>query len=185
MPFLTDKHKVNTNALSLSINGTICRDQCAVSNHLCEYFATVADGIGDTSAVDDKVLATHPSVQNITQKMTGYQGFQFQNLQSFEVEKALQNVNVRKSTGWDGIPPMALKLGATELTNPLTSLFNSCITLGEWPLGWKRGEWTPVFKKEDPHEMGNYRPITVQVTVNKLFEQLLSKQLSYGFNNKL
>ena len=156
-----------------------------VSNHLCEYFATVADGIVDTSAVDDKVLATHPSVQNITQKMTGYQGFQFQNLQSFEVEKALQNVNVRKSTGWDGIPPMALKLGATELTNPLTSLFNSCITLGEWPLGWKRGEWTPVLKKEDPHEKGNYRPITVQVAVNKLFEQLLSKQLSYGFSNKL
>ena len=52
-------------------------------------------------------------------------------------------------------------------------------------MGWKRGEWTPVFKKEDPHKKGNYRPITVQVTVNKLFEQLLSKQLSYGFNNKL
>ena len=61
-------------AIYLSINGTICRDQCAVSNHLCEYFATVADGIGDTSAVDDKVLSTHPSVQKITQ-MTGYQGF--------------------------------------------------------------------------------------------------------------
>ena len=41
------------------------------------------------------------------------------------------------------------------------------------------------FKKEDPHEKGNYRPITVQVAVNKLFEQLLSKQLSYGFSNKL
>ena len=52
-------------------------------------------------------------------------------------------------------------------------------------MGWKRGEWTPVFKKDDPHEKGNYRPITVQVNVNKLFEQLLSKQLSYGFNNKL
>ena len=85
MPFLTDKHKVNSNELSLSINGTICRDQCAVSNHLCEYFATVADGIGDTRVIDDKVLVTHPSVQNITQKMTGYQGFQFQNLQSLSL----------------------------------------------------------------------------------------------------
>ena len=56
-----------------------------------KFLATVADGIGDTSAVDDKSLATHPSLQNITQKMTGYQGFQFQNLQSFEVEKAMQN----------------------------------------------------------------------------------------------
>ena len=80
---------------------------------------------------------------------------------------------------------MALKLGATELTNPLATLFNLSITLGEWALGWKRGEWTPVLKKEDPHEKGNYRRITVQVTLNKLFEQLLSKQLSYGFNNKL
>ena len=35
-----------------SINGTICRDQYAVSNHLCEYFTTVADGIGDTSVVE-------------------------------------------------------------------------------------------------------------------------------------
>lgn len=60
--------------------------------------------------------------------MTGFQGFLFQNLQSFEVEKARQKLNVRKSTGWDGIPPMALKLGVSELTNPLTSLFNSCIT---------------------------------------------------------
>ena len=56
MPFLTDKPKVNTNELSLSINGTICRDQRAVSNHLGEYFVTVADEIVDTSAVDDKVL---------------------------------------------------------------------------------------------------------------------------------
>ena len=95
----------------------------------------MADGIGDTSAVDDKVLATHPGVQNITQNLTRFQGFHFQNLQSFEVEKALQNLNVRKSTGWDGIPPMALKLRASELTNPMTSLFNSCITLGEWLMG--------------------------------------------------
>ena len=91
---LSNKHKGNTNELSLSINGTICRDQYAVSNHLCEYFATADDGIGDTSAVDDKVLAAHPSVQNIRQNITGYQGFQFQNLQSFEVEKVLQNLNV-------------------------------------------------------------------------------------------
>ena len=52
-------------------------------------------------------------------------------------------------------------------------------------MGWKRGEWTLVLKKEDLHEKGNYSPITVQVTLNKLFQQLLSKQLSYGFNNKL
>ena len=106
----------NTNELSLSIIGTICRDQYVVSRQVCEYFATVADGIGDTCALDDKVLITQPSAQSIMQNMTGFQGFQFQNLQSFEVEKVLQTFSVRKSTGWDCIPSMALKHGATELT---------------------------------------------------------------------
>ena len=41
MPFLTDRDKGSPNELSLSINRTICRYQCEVSYHLCEYFATV------------------------------------------------------------------------------------------------------------------------------------------------
>ena len=40
MPFLTDRDKGNSNALSLSISRTIGRDQYEVSYHLCEYFAT-------------------------------------------------------------------------------------------------------------------------------------------------
>ena len=39
------------------------------------------------------------------------------------------------------------------------------------------------FKKEDPHEKGNYRPITVQVTVNRLFEQLLSNSVMVLITN--
>ena len=42
-----------------------------------------------------------------------------------------------------------------------------------------------LIETPDPHEKRNYRPITVKVTVNKIFEKLLSRQLSYGFNNKL
>ena len=54
---------------------------------------------------------------------------------------------------------------------------------------WKRDDWVPVFKKEEPRLKENYRPITVEATVNKVFEQLLSKQLSHnfdgGFSDKL
>ena len=186
MPFLSDKrNKGTTNELSLNIDGAISHDQSKISNHLCHYFSTIADGIGDTEGITDSSFVAHASVQNITEKMIGHQGFQFRNLERLEVETTLQNINPRKSTGWDGVPPKAFKLGARELSGPLTMLYNSCITLGEWPAVWKKGEWTPVFKKEDPHEKENYRPITVQVTINKLFEQLLSKQLNYGFNDKL
>ena len=39
------------------------------------------------------------------------------------------------------------------------------------------GEWTPVFKKGDALNKCNYRSVTVLVTVDKVFEQLLSGQL--------
>lgn len=100
------------------------------------------------------------------------------------METALQGLNISKSDGWDAIPSMALKIGASELSIPLTTLYNACISSCEWPAMWKRGDWVPVFKKDDPRLKENYRPITVQATVHKVFEQLLSKQLSHSFEGR-
>ena len=105
MPFLSDKRKSETKDLSLNIEGTVCRDQPKISNFLCNYFATVADDIGDTEGMTDSVLTSHPSVQTITENMGEDQCFQFHNLDRLEVENALHGLNPRKSTGWDGLPP--------------------------------------------------------------------------------
>ena len=43
-------------------------------------------------------------------------------------------------------------------------------------------EWTPVFKKGDKSDRGNYRPITVLNSVDKVFESLLSKQIIKTIN---
>ena len=45
----------------------------------------------------------------------------------------------------------------------------------------EEGRVVPVFKKEAPLEKSNYRPITVLTVVDKIFEQLLSKQMSKFF----
>lgn len=71
-----------------------------------------------------------------------------------------------------------LKIAAEELAGPLPEIFNQCILEKYWPSPWKKGEWIPVFKKEDPLEKSNYRPIAILTVVNKVFEQLLSKQIS-------
>ena len=41
----------------------------------------------------------------------------------------------------------------------------------------EKGRMDPVFKKENPLEKTNYRPITVLTVVDKIFEQLQSKQM--------
>ena len=50
---------------------------------------------------------------------------------------------------------------------------------------WKRGEWIPAFKKDDPLDKENYRPVTVLSAVDKVFEQLISKQITAQFESRL
>ena len=40
------------------------------------------------------------------------------------------------------------------------------------------GVWTPVFETSDTQEVKNYRPITSLLTTDKVFEQLLCKQVT-------
>ena len=83
------------------------------------------------------------------------------------------------------LPARVLKYGAEKVAIPLANFYNSCITNRKWSSDWERGEWTPVFKKEDPQDRHNYRPITVLPVVSKVFEQLLSDQISKQFDSRL
>ena len=66
---------------------------------------------------------------------------------------------------------------ADEVASPLIHLYNEIISRGTWSEQWKWGGWTPVFKKDDELNKSNYRPVTVLVTVDRMFEQLLAGQL--------
>ena len=103
--------------------------------------------------------------------------FTFTEISYGTTAKALDGLNPSKYTGTDLIPPRILKLAAKELAPSLTKIFNLSITCGYYPKRWKRGDWVPVFKKDDKMERKNYRPVTVLNAVNKVFEQLLSKQV--------
>ena len=67
----------------------------------------------------------------------------------------------------------------------LTTMYNDCIETSQWPMVWKMGEWTPVFKKEDRDIDKNYRPIISLICIDKIFEQLLSKQITGHYDQNL
>ena len=69
-----------------------------------------------------------------------------------------------------------LKQIKNNLIIPLTRLFNFCISEGIYPVypdAFKVSRVIPVFKKGDPRDVNNYRPISV----SKIFELLLKDQL--------
>lgn len=150
-----------------------------VSEIFADHFATIADGIGGTNAeLSDSVdFTNHPSVQLIREKSKAG-AFEFQPVNETQVRNVLKSLDAKKATGCDDIPAKVLKIGANELALPLSTIFNSCISKGEWPGNWKRGDWIPVFKKDDKQAKENYRPITVLPCVNKVFERLLGNQVT-------
>ena len=103
--------------------------------------------------------------------------FSFRRLSRNEVLAALKEIDPHKATGHDMLPPRVLKMAAEPLATPLTTIFNQAIEENRWPSIWKRGEWIPIYKKGDPLDKVNYRPVTVLIAVDKIFEQLGDKSV--------
>ena len=49
----------------------------------------------------------------------------------------------------------------------------------------KLADISPVFKKKDPLDETNYRPVSVLPTVSKLFEKIMQKQINGFISNRL
>ena len=76
--------------------------------------------------------------------------------------------------------------GADALAYPLSVLVNKIIDSGSVPAAWKPAEICPIFKKDAPHDKSKYRPVSILVTLGKVFETcLLAHQLSDYFSSVL
>ena len=68
---------------------------------------------------------------------------------------------------------------------PLTDCINSAILNGKFRSELKMTDVTPIFKKDDPFEKANYRPISLLPSLSKVYEKLIYQQLNTFFENKL
>ena len=61
--------------------------------------------------------------------------------------KKLDNLNVHKSVGPDGVHSRLLKELSNHLYIPLAMLFNNSLAVAELPKEWKQGGISAIFKK--------------------------------------
>ena len=142
----------------------------------------MAKGIGDLKLLElnEEQLKSHTSVQrkNEYKKVVNGPQFQFERLHFEEITKALKELNARKGMGHDRVPNSILRLGSEELAPSLTTIYNNCIDACYWPSEWRKGEWTPVYKKDSICEVQNHRLVTLLPACDKVFEKLLSQQVT-------
>ena len=89
------------------------------------------------------------------------------------VEKQLQQLKVRKSTGPDQIPAIFLKSCCTVLAAPLAALFNRSLSEGCVPTDWKLANVIPVPKCRPPKQPKDFRPIALLGVISKVMERFV------------
>ena len=67
----------------------------------------------------------------------------------------------------------------------LTDLINLSVDSGAFPDRLKQAQVTPLYKKNDPLEKINYRPVSVLPILSKLYEKVLEIQLSDFFEKQI
>ena len=128
---------------------------------------------------------SHPSISLIKNKITNENNFKFEPVSLSDIELEIRLLNPKKATTHKNIPPKILKSSSEATVNVLHRLFNETITKGVFPNNLKLADVTPVFKKDDPFDKKNYRPVSVLPTISKIYEKLMQKQINNYITNYL
>jgi len=179
-PFLQSKKSRQANNVLLEENGALIKDKTEIASIFNSYFIHIADAAAEINEGDFGTdCSTHPSIQSILTNHSSNitTNFDFEFTSSKQVEKFLLEMNMRKSCGHDSIPPRLLKESSSVTSEPLAEIMNCSIGLGHYPSRWKMGSVTPLFNQDDEFCKKNYRPVSVLLALNNIFEQILAKQL--------
>lgn len=95
-----------------------------------------------------------------------------------EVVQAIDRLKTNKSPGSDNITNEAIKSVQSLLALPLTHLFNRILETFETPTQWSESDIILIYKKGDPCDIANYRPISLLPSIYKLFSSLINQRIS-------
>ena len=84
-----------------------------------------------------------------------------------EVMKIISQLSNSTAFGLDNIDTYIVKLIKEEITPALTHIINLSLKLETYPEGWKSSKVVPLYKKDDPLNPQNYRPVALIPVVSK------------------
>ena len=95
-----------------------------------------------------------------------------------EIKNVAKTLLSNKACGWDSLPNEFIKNGSNHLFLLLSLLFNKMRDTNTFPHGWNRGRITLIHKRGSRFLLGNYRPITVIISLAALYSKVLNLRLA-------
>ena len=111
--------------------------------------------------------------------------FSFKEIWKTEVNKEIKNLDFKKGSLSSDIVTDIIKGFDDLFTIFITKNFNLYLNNGEFPEILKIAEFTPIYKKANPFQKGNYRPISILSNISKIYERIMHNEMNKFFTNKL
>ena len=83
-----------------------------------------------------------------------------------DIKNEIKGFDSNKATTHSNIPPKILPQSAEGTANTMQLLFNNAISNSEFPEDLELADVTPIFKKNNPLDKTNYRPVKVNAETN-------------------
>ena len=101
------------------------------------------------------------------------------------VAHLLENIDIKKTGGPDGIPIRLLKELSFEITPVLTLIYKASINQCALPEDWLKARVVPIHKKRSRSQPSNYRPVSLTICCKTLEHILYSCIMNHLQNNNV
>lgn len=173
-------NKVSKDLKNIAIRkgNSVLSNPSEISNFFNNYFSTI---VRDSPIF----LPSTPSSENVIPDHINNQVF-INNQNSFrlthtneeEVNKIISSFQNKSSCGHDDVPMKLIKFVQKELNKVLVHLINSSFVSSHFPDKLKIAKIVPIYKRDDPMEVGNYRPVSLLPSVSKIYEKVVYLRLA-------
>ena len=131
------------------------------ADHLNDYFVTIGE----------KVLSEIPKLQQRQRSNCFHKSFYKHGTNVLEVLSIVRTLKNSKSSAFDQISNMVLRLCLPVIVEPLVDIFNDCLKSHTFPQSFKIAKVLALHKKENMDAPENYRTISLLPTISKIFEK--------------
>ena len=159
------------------VDDTEVNDKLDILNELNRHFVNISNIITKTKFANENFHALKEKLNSDL----GYNIFEVTYITPLDVKHIIDNLNVKKSTGIDGISPRILKMCGDFISTGIASIINNSISSSTFPDMMKTARVIPIYKNGDKDDLGNYRPISILPTISKIFERHIANQVQSYF----